>query len=400
MGDLAIRAAAVLCAAIWVGVVASAAAAAPVVLGLSHGQHQDRVRLIFGISEEPAFALFTLNDPDRLVIDLPALDWQVPPEQESGAIPYLGGLRHGLFRRDRARIVMDLLQPVVVERAFTQPVRGSEPARLVIDLAPTSRAIFDQRAGWPENARWRDTMPDIAARRGRDEVLVAIDPGHGGIDPGAVSGSLQEKTIVLDFARQLAAELDGRPGLAAYLIRDDDLFVPLAERVLRAHTAGANMLISIHADAVEEGVANGLSLYTLSEKGSDDAAEALAARENRADVIAGADLGGETDELTRLLVELAQRGTKVESQKLADAVLATLGDELELLRTRPLRQANFRVLKAPDIPSVLLELGFLNSARDRKRLTDPAWHADAARAVADGITAWTLVASPGFLTPR
>ncbi|MEM9062914.1 MAG: N-acetylmuramoyl-L-alanine amidase [Pseudomonadota bacterium] len=391
----------ILCAlALGAALFSATATAAPKVTGLTHGLHQERVRIILSISEEPAFALFTLNDPDRLILDLPAFDWQLPESQEAEPIPYISALRHGLFRRDRARIVMDLDRPLVVERAFSKPVRGSEPARLVIDLAPTSRQYFDDRAGWPENARWRETFPDDASQSARDGIVVAIDPGHGGIDPGATAGRLLEKTIVLAFSRRLAKELETRDGFKAYLTRDEDVFVPLSERVARAHRAGANMLISVHADAVESGIANGLSVYTLSEKGSDEAAEALAARENRSDVIAGADLGGETDDLTRLLVELAQRGTKVESQKLASAVLGALGDDLELLRTRPMRQANFRVLKAPDIPSILLELGFLNSVRDQKRLVDPEWQAAAARAVSDGIVEWSRTASPGFLTDK
>lgn len=372
----------------------------PIVTELSHGVHQDRVRIILNVSQEPAFASFTLSDPDRLVIDMPTLAWEVSEAETNDPIPYVGDIRHGLFRRDRARIVMDLLRPVEVERIFSQPPRGGEPARLVIDLSPITRAAFDARAGWPEMARWQDTLPPSRSSTPTRGIVVAIDPGHGGIDPGASAGRLKEKVIVLQFARRLAAELESRDGFVPHLIRDEDIFVPLSERVARAHEAGANMLISIHADAVEEGIANGLSVYTLSEKGSDDAANALAARENRADVIAGADLEGETDDLTRLLVELAQRGTKVESQLLAQSVLGELGSDLELLRTRPLRQANFRVLKAPDIPSILLELGFLNSKRDQKRLVDPAWQKKAARAVADGIVSWTTKASKGFLRPK
>lgn len=372
----------------------------PTVTALSHGVHNDRVRVILNVSQEPAFASFTLSDPDRLVIDMPTLNWQVPEQDLAEAIPYVGDIRHGLFRRDRARIVMDLLRPVEVERIFSQPPRGGEPARLLIDLSPVSRAEFDARAGWPEMARWQDTMPPSVAQNRQKGIVVAIDPGHGGIDPGASAGRLKEKAIVLQFAKLLAGELEGRKGFAPYLIRDADIFVPLAERVARAHAAGANMMISIHADAVEEGIANGLSVYTLSNKGSDDAAEVLAARENRADVIAGADLGGETDDLTRLLVELAQRGTQVESQRLAEALIGSLGTGLELLRTRPLRQANFRVLKAPDIPSILLELGFLNSKRDQKRLVDPVWQKKAAFAVADGIEAWAAKANKGFLRPK
>ena len=296
--------------------------------------------------------------------------------------------------------MIDLSQPVGVERAFTKPPRGAEPGRLVIDMAPLDRVAFDARAGWPEQARWRGDAPPPGPAPGLGDIVIALDPGHGGVDPGAKAKGLTEKQIVLDFAMELSAELDARPGFVAYLTRDADVFVPLAERVARAHRAGANAMISIHADSVMQGRASGVSAYTLSEKGTDDAAEALAARENRADVLAGADLGGESDQLTRLLVELAQRGTQDESGKLAVALLGALGAEVDLLRTRPLRQAGFRVLKAPDIPSVLLELGFLDNPKDRKRLTDPAWRSRVVRAVADGLAEWRRTASPGFLTPR
>ena len=371
----------------------------PVVSGMSYGVHHDRVRVILDVSSEPGFAAFTLSDPDRLVIDLPELEWEIPAEAQEGPAPYVKAIRYGLFRRDRARIVMDLTRPVHVERIFTQPPRGNEPARLVVDLSPASRDAFDARAGWPEKARWQEDTP-FDAVGSESDIVVAIDPGHGGIDPGATGGRLVEKDIVLAFSKVLAAELEARPGIAPFLIREKDEFVPLSQRVARAHAAGANLLISVHADAVESGIANGLSVYTLSDKGSDDAAEALAARENRADVIAGADLGGETDDLTRLLVELAQRGTQVESIKLAQAVVGSLGEGLELLRSRPMRQANFRVLKAPDLPSILLELGFLNSRRDQKRLSDPEWRKTAARAVADGLERYAETASPGFLRSK
>ncbi len=232
------------------------------------------------------------------------------------------------------------------------------------------------------------------------DVIVAIDPGHGGIDPGAQESGLVEKDVVLAFARALAAAIESRPGFRAYLTRDEDSFVPLAERVARAHRAGANLMVSVHADVLERGRARGLSAYTLSEQGTDDAAEALAARENRSDVLAGADLGGEADDLTRLLVELAQRGTQDESGKLAGAVIASVAKGAAVLHTRPHRQANFRVLKAPDMPSILLELGFLDDPEDRARLSDPAQLAATAKAVAAGIAHWREQASPGFLTPR
>ncbi|MEM7189299.1 MAG: N-acetylmuramoyl-L-alanine amidase [Pseudomonadota bacterium] len=371
----------------------------PQLTGARHHLHQDRLRLIVEISPAPVFTLFMLNEPDRLVIDFPLLDWQAPDNVFDGT-PYLAQVRYGLFQRDRSRIVVDLTEPLVVERAFTQVARGNEPGRLIIDLAPTRREAFDETAGWPEQARWRGEAPILPDLPGDGAILVAIDPGHGGIDPGTSFGKLTEKKIVLDFARRLAERVNAMDGYAAYLIRDRDEFVPLAERVARAHRVGANLLLSIHVDSVASGLASGVSAYTLSTTGTDDAADALAARENRADILAGADLGGETDELTRLLVELAQRGTQVESIKLADALIASLGKSVKLIKSRPHRQAGFRVLKAPDIPSVLLELGFLDNPADRRRLTDPEWLERAAEAMAKGVSQWSRVASPGFLKPR
>ena len=369
--------------------------AAPAVTRLSHVERRDGLRLIFDVAPAPEFAVFTLTDPDRLIVDLPALRWQVRDVPE---IPFVTALRHGLFRPDRARIVVELSRPLGVERAFAEPPRGAGPGRLVIDLAGVSRAEFDARAGAPEAARWGPGTQAEPASRG--EVVVAIDPGHGGIDPGARVGRMVEKTLVLEFSRLLAAEIASRPGYRAMLTRDEDVFVSLDERVDRARAAGAHLLISVHADVLEQGRARGVSAYTLSDKGTDDAANALAARENRSDVLAGADLGGETDELARLLVELAQRGTGHESARLALSVLDAVAAGSEVLRSRPHREAGFRVLKAPDLPSILLELGFMDDPEDRRRLADPDWLARTARAVADGIAAWRSAASPGFLAPR
>ena len=226
----------------------------PTVTGLSHVERRDGPTLVFDVSPAPAFAVFTLAGPDRLVVDFPALDWQVdrPPE-----IPYVTAIRHGLFRPDRARVVVELSQPLGVRRAFAEPPRGSGPGRLVVELVHQTRAEFDARAGAPEGARWLggEAPPAPAARPG--EVVVAIDPGHGGIDPGARVGRLVEKALVLVFARLLAAEIEAREGFRAVLTREADVFVPLDERVARAHAAGAHLLISVHADVLEQGRARG-----------------------------------------------------------------------------------------------------------------------------------------------
>ncbi len=232
------------------------------------------------------------------------------------------------------------------------------------------------------------------------EVVVAIDAGHGGIDPGASAAGLAEKRVVLAFARRLAAHIDRVPGLRAFLIRTDDSFLTLGQRIRRARDGGANLIVSLHADTTREGRAEGAHVYTLSRDGTDEAAIELAERENRADIIGGVALAGEADDLAALLIDLAQRGTGDEAEKLAAAVLEAMAGSVTLLPTEPHRRANFRVLKAPEIPSILVELGYLSNARDRRRMASDAWRGRMAAALARGIHSWTGTASPGFLAPK
>lgn len=232
------------------------------------------------------------------------------------------------------------------------------------------------------------------------EVVVAIDAGHGGIDGGATVDGIAEKQIVLDFAHRLATHIDDAPGLRAFMVRDDDSFLTLTQRIRRAREGGANLIVSLHADTTEEGLASGAHVYTLSRDGTDEAAVELAERENRADVIGGVELAGEPDDLAALLVDLAQRGTGDETQKLAAAILTALTGKVKLLLSQPHRQANFRVLKAPELPSVLVELGYLSNSGDRLRMTSGEWQEKMAAALTQGIQSWTEIASPGFLAPK
>lgn len=232
------------------------------------------------------------------------------------------------------------------------------------------------------------------------EIVVAIDAGHGGIDPGASSGGLVEKEVALGFARRLARNLEAADGLRPLLLRDDDSFLTLSQRIARAREGGAHVLVSIHADTTERGDAEGAHVYTLSAEGSDAAAEELAERENRAEIIGGVALAGEPDDLALLLVELAQRGSGDESAKLARAALAELGGAVALLPTEPHRRANFRILKAPEIPSILVELGYMSNEADRTRLVSEAWLEQVAAALTRGIGRWAAGASPGFLAPK
>ena len=231
-------------------------------------------------------------------------------------------------------------------------------------------------------------------------IVVAIDAGHGGIDPGASAEGVTEKQVVLEFAQRLAVHIDHVAGLEAFLIRSDDSFLTLSQRIRRARDGGANLIISLHADTTREGRAEGAHVYTLSREGTDEAAVELAERENRADAIGGVTLAGESDDLAALLIDLAQRGTSDETKKLAAAILLAMSQSVTLLPTEPHRQANFRVLKAPEIPSILVELGYLSNADDRLRMTSQLWHERMAKALALGIQNWARTASPGFLAPK
>lgn len=364
----------------------SAGAAEPAarlaIIALDAGLHGERLRIGLALSRPTGFDVFTLDTPRRLVVDLPALDWRageaMPPA------PYLTGLRRGLFRPGEARLIFDLARPVRIERAFTLPAAPGRDPRLVIDLTPTDAESFAAAAGWPVGRRWTGaTGPE----RG---VLVALDPGHGGHDPGAMVEGLVEKDLVMAFARDLAQAITARPGLDAVLTRDDDGYVPLAVRIDRARTAGADLMISLHADRLARGRAEGISVYSLGRAGGGagpDAAE-LVRGPARASLIGGSRLEGESDALAETLVDLARRDTGPASEALARALVAALDGTVAVLDKRPHRHGSYAVLKAADLPAVLVELGFLDNARDRRRLETPGWRARTIGAIIVAVEAW------------
>lgn len=318
-----------------------------------------------------------LDDPPRVMVDLPALRW---PDLASPRGGLVAGLRWGLAGPGRGRLVIDLAAPATV----SGPVRrvGGEGAVLEFQLMPASAAAFAALAA-------RDGAVSAARRpggSGRAAPMVVIDPGHGGRDPGAVVAGLREKDITLEVSRMLARALAER-GFRVLLTRDADVFLSLAERVAAARRAGASLLLSIHADRALAGDASGASVYLLGAEPSDPEAAALAEQENAEGGFAGID-PAEGSDVTRLLSTLVRRETALESARLGPALVAALAARVPVLAGRPLRSAGFRVLKAPDVPSALIELGFMSSAADRARLTDPAWRAEAVAALADGVEAW------------
>ena len=343
------------------------------------------------------FSFFTLDDPRRLVIDYVTSDGRGPETPPVLPGP-LGEPRFGLFTEDRGRVVLPLLRPFRVMRAEASERR--EDMRIRLALEPVSADAYAAAAGWPEGARWdKPAVPFPPRRPGDGRIVVMIDPGHGGNDPGAVIDGLTEKEVVLEFARRLAERLNRSDRLVARLTRTTDVFLPLGARGRAAQRAGAHLFLSIHADTVTWGEASGVSVYTLAPEASDEATAALAERENRVDILSGAAVEGTPDDLAMVLIDLAQRGTIDESRRLARTTLAALDPLVELLRTRPHRQADFRVLKAPEIPSLLIELGFLTSTADRARILSPAWQENASAGIEQGILDWAGQASAGYLPP-
>ncbi len=323
---------------------------------------------------------FALDAPPRLVIDLPEGPMpSAPPPAPPGSL--LSGARAGAGPEGRPRLVLDLARPARLIRA--ELTRHGSGARLGLALAPGRPSA----AAWPAGAR--PERPGGAWIGQADpRPLVMIDPGHGGIDPGAHRGDAAEKTLVLAFALDLAAAIDGSGRWRAALTRDDDRYLGLTERVRLAEAAGATALLSIHANTVTRGDATGATVFTLSDGASDAEAEALAALENRAEAVGGVDLAADGDDVTRALIDLSRRRALARGRALGEALAASLGAATPMLRDREHAQAGFRVLTSAEVPSALIELGFLTDAKDLARMRDPAWRRRAASAILDGLDRW------------
>ena len=233
------------------------------------------------------------------------------------------------------------------------------------------------------------------AARGEGPLVVVLDPGHGGIDPGAEEDGLAEKDLMLSFARQLKEALLRAGGFTVVLTREDDSFVSLERRVSIAHRSGADVFLSLHADSLSDGGARGATIYVLSDSASDAASAALAERHNREDILAGIDLSGADDVVADILMDLARMETQPRAELLARAIELGISERDLPLNSHPRRSASFSVLKSPDIPSILLELGFLSDARDLGNLRDADWRARMAQAISEGLQAWRQADAAG-----
>ena len=352
------------------------------------GGDAKQTRFVVDLTRKVDVASFTLADPYRVVIDLPQIAFKLPPRVGEQGRGLVKAFRYGLIMQGGSRIVLDVTGPVRVEKAFTLAAVDGQPARLVLDLAATDRVSFLRDIGPARPGRQAAIRNEPAAQASTDpRPMVVIDPGHGGIDTGTKGlDGQEEKDLVLAFGLKLRELLERSGKYRVSMTRKDDTFIPLTERVRIARQLKAALFISIHADSVprSEGIAEGASVYTLSEHASDAEAGRLAETENRSDIIAGVDLSAEPDDVANILIDLAQRETKTFSLQFAQMLVGDI-KRVAPLHLRPVKSAGFIVLKAPDVPSVLIELGYMSTRRDLKNLTSADWQAHTADAMAHAV---------------
>jgi len=404
----------------------------PVVTDIRVGQIDGATRLVLDISKSVTYKVFLLANPNRVVIDLPAVGWRLPQRPLPKNIGILGKLRYGLFQPGTTRVVVDVRQPVKISDALLLAPADQHSYRIVLDLKAVSAQMFSRHVSKPalvvaaregdsatssERQVWQNRSgmlvpPSRSASNTRSEGrsavrsqngsvahspfqlpprkpkyvkrrkhIIVLDPGHGGADPGAVSlKGIYEKHITLAAAREFKAQLEKTGRYKVLLTRTRDVFVKLRERVEFARDAKADIFISLHADKIRNPRIRGLSVHTLSEKASDREAAELAERENKVDLIVGVDLSNESKDVTNILIDLAQRETMNQSARFATLLVRELKRETKLLRNTH-RFAGFAVLKAPDVPSVLLEMGFLSNRYDERNLRRKAYRAKLAKSV-------------------
>ena len=352
-----------------------------------------RTRMVIDFDRKPDFALHYTSDPNRIIIDLPDTDFGFG-EHDLPPTGLFSEIRYGRMGEGASRIVMTARKQAHVVLSQVQENGEGKGFRLVIDCEVVTTEAYveilnkQQWDGSEKVARGKTDRLNAPAETPTVDkgFVVAIDAGHGGIDAGAkgVSSKMEEKTITLEFARVLAEKLNSLKGVDAFLVRDKDEFISLSERVVIARQRGAQLFISLHADTLRQKDIRGATVYTISDKASDALAASLAERENLSDGIAGIEIEDEPAEVTDILLDLTRRETQAFSIRMAETVIESFEGQIGLINN-PLRHAGFRVLQAPDVPSVLLELGFLSNPRDEELLTDPKWREKVAERLTEAV---------------
>jgi len=349
-----------------------------------------RTDLTLALSQGVPYRVFTLDGPARLVVDFREVDFNgVAAAALLTGTDRVTGVRFGAFQPGWSRLVADLAEPML-PREIGMPVDlNTGRATLQIELDSVAAEDFAAASGTPKAPNWAPAFLNLDAPKVVDDGIftVVLDPGHGGIDPGAERDGVNEKELMLSFARTLADALR-REGVNVVLTRDEDVFVPLETRVAIAHHANADLFMSLHADSLQQGGAKGATVYTLSDEASEDATALLVARHERADILSGADLTGVDDQLAEIMLDFARTETEPRSTDLAKTLVSGMSAANAPMNRRPLRRAGFSVLKSADIPSVLIEIGFLSSKRDLANISDPVWRQDMAESIAQSVLVW------------
>ncbi|MBT5433360.1 MAG: N-acetylmuramoyl-L-alanine amidase [Alphaproteobacteria bacterium] len=379
---------------------APAQADTPEVTGVRAGINGEATRFVLELSEAVDFEVFTLDNPDRVVVDLETVDWSLPADNHRLDTGTITSLRYGDFDAERSRIVLDVLGPVVVRAAFLLEPSSGFGYRFVLDLEPRApdevvEASLADPATVIDAIVW-DGPPLPAIKPEPTVYIIAIDAGHGGVDPGAIGASgTFEKQVTLIAAQDLKRLLEATGNYHVVLTRDDDEFLRLSDRVTLARAAEADLFISIHADSIDDPSVRGAGVYTLSETASDKEAEALASQENKADLIEGVDFINIAYDpvTTNILIDLAQRGTTNASSEFAELLTDELNDTVTI-RGNAHRFAGFRVLKAPDVPSILLEMGYMSNPQEERNMLDAAYRERFMGAVVDAVDAFFATRAP------
>ena len=361
----------------------------PVATDVRLGGDDKQTRFVVDLSQKLDVAAFTLADPYRVVIDLPQVTFKLPPQAGEHGRGLVKAFRFGLIMQGGSRIVLDTKGPVRVDKAFALAAAAGQPARLVLDLSSTDRETFLRNITMQDRTLHTATGKAVSVPEasGDPRPLIVVDPGHGGIDSGTKSGSGQdEKDVVLAFGLMLRDRLEKTGKYRVAMTRSDDTFIPLDERVRFARAHKASLFISIHANSIprSEGQAEGASVYTLSPHASDAEAARLAEVENKSDVIAGVDLSSEPNDVANILIDLAQRETKAFSLQFARDLVGEFKATTKL-HLHPLKSAGFIVLKAPDVPSVLVELGYMSTKDDLVHLMSPTWRSRTADSLVQAV---------------
>ncbi len=376
----------------------AAAAGLPVASDARLAGDAKQTRFVLDLDKTIQFRAFVLDDPYRVVIDIPQLDFRLPHGSGTIGRGLVKAFRYGMVMPGGSRMVFDLTGPARIANATMLDAANDQPPRLVLELEEVDRPAFLQslHAGRPElKPAVSDSMATLAPQPAApakpagppdSRPVVVIDPGHGGVDNGTRSGDEMEKNLVLAFGLALRDRLEKSGKYRVVMTRSDDTFIPLDDRVKVAHSQAAALFVSIHADYLPrgEGDAQGATIYTVSDKASDAEAERLAESENRADAIGGVDLREEPTEVADILIDLAQRETRTFSNRFARTLMGEMKGAVRMHK-HPLKSAGFRVLKAPDVPSVLVELGYVSNKADLEHLVSESWRSKTVAAMGQAI---------------